>query len=63
MSDQTAFDTEGAARYVGLSADVIRKAKRVGELPVYFPTSKPMFLRADLDAWVASWPTKPKVSR
>lgn len=55
---QAAFDIEAAAAYVGMSTDVVRRAHRAGDLPAYYPTTKPMFKLSDLDAWIEAWPTE-----
>lgn len=57
-AQQAAFDVHDAAAYVGLSVDVVRRAMNAGNLPAFFPTSKPMFKRDDLDRWIDSWPTE-----
>lgn len=55
---QVAFDRTSAAGYVGVTTDEIDRARRRGDLPARYLTSKPMFLRRDLDAWVESWPAE-----
>lgn len=58
-AEQAAFSYADAALYAGMSKDEIRRAMRRGDLPCYYPTSRPMFKRSDLDNWIASWPSTP----
>lgn len=60
MSEQISATIPQAAEMVGLSADVIRRAIRSGELVPRYPTSRPVILLADLRAWVESAPTSPR---
>lgn len=54
--DALAFTIDAAAAACGVSPDVIRRAIRTGDLPVKYPTSRPVIRRADLDAWLEAAP-------
>lgn len=60
MSDveRVSYTVQEAADATGLSADVIRRAFRSGELTVHYRTSRPLILRRDLEAWIESAPTE-----
>lgn len=47
---------DGAAAVTGMSREAIKKAIQSGELPVHYPTAKPLILAEDLRAWVAAGP-------
>lgn len=55
--DALSYSVQDAAAVCGVSADTIRRAIRAKELPVRYPTSRPVILRADLEAWLAAAPT------
>lgn len=52
------LDFDQAAEATGHSKDVIRRAVNAGELPVRYPTSKPVIRFVDLVAWIDSAPTE-----
>lgn len=58
------FDYDGASAATGISADVIRRAVRAGDLEVHYPavdgraTAKPLILADDLREWVARGKTE-----
>lgn len=60
MTDtKLAYTCAEAAEAVGMSAKTIQRAIAEGELiPHYRKGVSPRILRADLEAWVASWPTE-----
>lgn len=47
-----------AAEAVGVSDTVIRAAIKRGDIPVRYPTSRPVIDVDDLSAWVKSLPTE-----
>lgn len=53
-----AYTFDEAAAACGVSVDVIRRAVRAKEVPVHYPTSRPVILREDLEAWLQSAPTE-----
>lgn len=56
MSDKLAYTLDEAADACGVSVDVIRRAIRTKDLPVRYPTSRPVIRRSDLEAWVDAAP-------
>ena len=58
MTDTLAYSVQAAAAACGVSPDVIRRAIKARELPVKYPTSRPVILRSDLEAWLTSSPTE-----
>lgn len=60
--DRLAYSVDEAAAAVGLSSKTLRRAQADGELRFHFPTSKPVVLRADLEAWIQSAPTSRRTS-
>lgn len=58
MTERLSYNVSDAAAAVGVSPDVIRRAVRTGDIPVHYPTSRPVILRADLEAWLAATPTE-----
>lgn len=58
------FDWRGASAATGLSADMIMRAVRAGDLVAHYPVidgrtvAKPLILANDLRAWIASGPTE-----
>lgn len=58
MTERLSYNVSDAAAAVGVSPDVIRRAVRSGDIPVHYPTSRPVILRADLEAWLAATPTE-----
>lgn len=58
MTERLSYNVADAAAAVGVSPDVIRRAVRNGDIPVHYPTSRPVILRDDLEAWLASTPTE-----
>lgn len=56
--DALAYTIQGAADACGVSVDVIRRAVRAKELPVRYPTTRPVVLRSDLEAWLSAQPTE-----
>jgi hypothetical protein len=55
---RVSLNTEAAATATGLSQRSIENAIRRGELIAHYPTSRPLVLLEDLDAWVRSAPTE-----
>lgn len=55
---QISYDYDQAAQATGHSKDVIRRAVNAGDLPVRYPTSKPVIRAADLQAWIDRAPTE-----
>jgi hypothetical protein len=51
------YNIQDAATATGVSADIIRRAIHAGNLPVRYPTSRPVILAADLLRWVEQSPT------
>lgn len=58
MTDRISYTVAEAAEAVGMSVDVVRRAYRSGALEVHYPTSRPVILRADLEAWIANSSTE-----
>ncbi len=58
MTAPLAYSVADAAAMCGVSVDVIRRAVRANDLPVKYPTSRPVILRADLEAWLAAAPDR-----
>lgn len=56
--DKLAYTLDEAAEAVGQSVDVIRRKVRAKELPVRYPSARPVILREDLEAWLQSAPTE-----
>ncbi|MGY4642817.1 hypothetical protein [Cellulomonas sp. URHB0016] len=52
------YSIDGAAAATGMSADVIRRAIRAGDIIAHYPTSKPLILADELRAWVERAPTE-----
>lgn len=53
-----AYTIRDAAENAGVSEKVIRRAIASGDLVANYPTSRPVILRAELEAWLASTPTE-----
>lgn len=53
-----AYSVQDAAAATGVSPDVIRRAIKAGNLPVKYPTTRPVVLVDDLRAWLESSPTE-----
>lgn len=51
-----AYNVVDAARACGVSDVVLRRAIRSGELIARYPTSRPVILRTDLEAWLNATP-------
>ena len=60
MSTVVAYNLQDAAAAAGVSVDTIRRAIRAGDLIANYPTSRPVILRDELDAWLRATPTEPK---
>lgn len=60
--DKLAYNLDEAAAASGVSVDIIRRAVRAKNIPVRFPTSRPIILRADLEAWLEATPTERPVA-
>jgi len=58
MADALSYSIAGAASATGVSQDVIRRAIRAGDLPVRYPTSRPVILAPDLEAWLHAAPAE-----
>jgi hypothetical protein len=58
MSDALAYDVSEAARVAGVSVDTLRRAMKKGDLSARYPTSKPVILRTELEAWLLSTPSE-----
>ena len=58
MTDKLAYTVDEAAAACGVSADIIRRAVRAKAIPAKYPTSRPVILRADLEAWLADAPDR-----
>lgn len=56
MTDKLAYSLAEAAQACGVSIDVIRRAIRSNSLPVRYPTSRPVVLHSDLEAWLHAAP-------
>ena len=53
-----AFNLVEAAQATGVSDKTIRRAVACGDLPVKYPTSRPVVMADDLRAWVESAPSE-----
>ncbi len=60
MTEPGAFTIAGAAAYSAVSEKTVRRAIGSGDLPAKYPTSRPVILRADLDAWLQAAPDQPR---
>lgn len=58
MTAPVSYTVQGAAEASGLSADVIRRAVKSGDLVAHYPTSRPVILRDELEAWIKASPTE-----
>ncbi|MCA0332280.1 MAG: helix-turn-helix domain-containing protein [Actinobacteria bacterium] len=58
MTTRISLNTKQAAEATGVSQKTIENAIRRGELIAHYPTSRPLVLLEDLDAWVRSAPTE-----
>lgn len=58
-ADRLAYTYDDAARAVGVSVKVIRRAVRAGHLAPVYPTSRPVILADDLADWLRSRPASP----
>jgi hypothetical protein len=47
--DQRAFDYKTAAKYSGISPELLKLEVRAGNVPVHYWNSKPLFFREELD--------------
>lgn len=56
MTTPLAYSMADAAAVCGVSIDVIRRAIRANDLPARYPTSRPVILHADLEAWLHAAP-------
>lgn len=62
MSDRLAplaYTIPDAAAASGVSDKTLRRAIAKGDLPVRYPTARPVVLADDLHAWLANTPTEP----
>lgn len=55
-----AVDTETAAKLLGLSASTVRAHMRKGDLIARYSGTKPVFPLAELKAFIAHLPERPK---
>lgn len=53
-----AYTVREAAEACGVSEQTIRRATRCGDLPVTYPTARPVILADDLESWLRSKPTE-----
>jgi excisionase family DNA binding protein len=51
-----AYNVQQAAEACGVSPDTIRRAIRANDLPVKYPSARPVIRREDLVAWMDSRP-------
>lgn len=58
MTTPVSYSIQGAAEASGVSPDTIRRAVRAGDLAVHYPTSRPVILRDELEAWIKASPTE-----
>jgi hypothetical protein len=56
--DRISYTVQAAADACSVSDTVIRRAIAAGDLPVHYPTSRPLILHVDLVAWIAAAPTE-----
>lgn len=57
---QLSYNIKQAAEVTGMSRDVIGAAIKRGDLIAHYPTSRPVILHEELEAWIKSTPTEPK---
>lgn len=55
-----AYTFAEAAEACGVSIDIIRRAVRNNDMIARYPTSRPVILNAELDAWLEALKTDPK---
>lgn len=53
---QRLFRISAAARYLGISRDLLRKYSDLGEIPAKRMNVRRMFVLEELDKWIASRP-------
>lgn len=59
MTDKIAYTYDEAAEATGFSTRTIQRAVAEGELVAHFRKGEtPRIKKADLEAWVESWPTE-----
>lgn len=58
MTTPVAYTVQDAAASAGVSTDTIRRAIKSGDLIANYPTSRPVILRDELDAWLRASPTE-----
>jgi excisionase family DNA binding protein len=58
MTEKVAYTVDEAAASAGVSAMTIRRALSTGALEAHYPTARPLILRDDLIAWIATAPTE-----
>lgn len=56
--ESLAYTVEKAAEIAGVSAMTIRRAYASGALEVRYPTTRPVIMRADLEAWLRRSPSE-----
>jgi hypothetical protein len=49
-----------ACAMTGVSREVLRQAIRRGDIPVHYPSSRPVIPVDELEAWLRSTPTQPR---
>lgn len=60
MEEADVLDVEGAARLLKMSKDWVYRRSAEGTLPCRKLGSKTRFIRAELEAWLASLPGGPR---
>lgn len=63
MDKPIAYNVTKAAEQAGVSVDVIRQAIKNGDLIARYPTSRPVIQRSELEEWLDTRPTEPKVAQ
>lgn len=58
ITKKLGYTYEEAAAAVGVSVRTIRALVAKGDLPVKYPTSKPVIPELDLEAWFESLPSE-----
>lgn len=59
INELGAYDYEAAAIYTSMPVHSIKRARDAGRLGCRWPnrSDRALFLREDLDEWIATWPT------
>lgn len=60
--DRVAYTVTEAAEAAGVSEMTLRRAYRSGALTLRYPTSRPVVMKSDLEAWLAACPTEREAS-